>query len=248
MDNFYVAISSEQFGRSISSILSQSTGKELGECESEARVAVKILKHHLSHSYRKVRHFKGESDLSREDYYSFEPFDCLLSVFDHRYPLLASVKYLGLALHSSNPLVLRPNYYALPAVREIERLWDENCNVKMVQTLIDPYIDPKNDNSPVKNMLEATEGFVSFDGRMKDGFDFHFYMNKVSPVLRENEFLLTSSDAAYVMSDLSALQLQKTASVIARGVFSNCGHNFNSIKRVFVDREIGAQFIELLAT
>lgn len=82
---------------------------------------------------------------------------------------------------------------------------------------------------------------------MKDGFDFHFYMNKVSTVLRENEFLLTSSDSAYVMSDLSSSQLEKAASVIARGVFSNCGHNFNSIKRVFVDREIGAQFLGLLA-
>lgn len=208
-------------------------------------MAVKILKHHLGHSYPKVRHFQGEG--SQQDYYRLEPFDCLLSVFDHRYPLLASVKYLGLALHSSNPLILRPNYYALPAIKAIEELWDQNCEIKMVQTLIDPYLDPKNDNSPVKNMLEATEGFVSFDGKMKDGFDFHFYMNKISPVLRENEFLLTSSDSAYVMSDLSPLQLERAASVIARGVFSNCGHNFNSIKRVFVDREIGAQFVELLA-
>ncbi len=77
----------------------------------------------------------------------------------------------------------------------------------MIQTLMDPYNDPKNDNSPVKNVLEVTEGFVSFDGKMKDGFDFHFYMNKVSPTLRENEFLLTSSDSAYVMSNLSAVQL-----------------------------------------
>lgn len=128
-------------------------------------------------------------------------------MFDHRHPLLAAVKYLGLALQSSNPLILRPSYYAIPAIKEIEKLWDDHCNIKMVQTLIDPYIDPKNDNSPVKNILETTEGFVSFDGKMKDGFDFHFYMNKVSTTLRENEFLLTSSDSAYVMSDLSAEQL-----------------------------------------
>jgi acyl-CoA reductase-like NAD-dependent aldehyde dehydrogenase len=72
-------------------------------------------------------------------------------------------------------------------------------------------------------------------------------MNKISPVLRENEFLLTSSDSAYVMSDLSPSQLEKAASIIARGAFSNCGHNFNSIKRVFVDRDIGVHFVELLA-
>lgn len=63
------------------------------------------------------------------------------------------MKYLGLALHSSNPLILRPNYYALPAIKEIEKLWNDNCDIKMVQTLIDPYLDPKNDHSPVRNLL-----------------------------------------------------------------------------------------------
>ena len=51
--------------------------------------------------------------------------------------------------------------------------------------------------------------------------------------------MLTSSDSAYVMANLSAEELKKTVSIIARGCFSNCGHNFNSIKRVYVDREKG---------
>jgi acyl-CoA reductase-like NAD-dependent aldehyde dehydrogenase len=64
-------------------------------------------------------------------------------------------------------------------------------------------------------------------------------MNKNSIVMRESEFLLTSSDSAYVMSNLSNEQLAKSAKIIARGAFSNCGHNFNSIKRVYVDKEVG---------
>jgi acyl-CoA reductase-like NAD-dependent aldehyde dehydrogenase len=50
------------------------------------------------------------------------------------------------------------------------------------------------------------------------------------------------------MADLSAEQLQKAANIIARGSFSNCGHNFNSIKRIFIDREIGEAFMERLVT
>jgi len=30
--------------------------------------------------------------------------------------------------------------------------------------------------------------------------------------------------------------LVKAAKIVGRGCFSNCGHNFNSIKRIFVDR------------
>jgi len=74
---------------------------------------------------------------------------------------------------------------------------------------------------------------------MKDGFDFHYFMTQNSSSFRESEFLLTSSDSAYVMANLSAEELKKSISIIARGCFSNCGHNFNSIKRVFVDREKG---------
>jgi acyl-CoA reductase-like NAD-dependent aldehyde dehydrogenase len=48
------------------------------------------------------------------------------------------------------------------------------------------------------------------------------------------------------MDNLSPEQLQKAAKVVARGCFSNCGHNFNSIKRVFVDKNIGTAFLELL--
>lgn len=50
--------------------------------------------------------------------------------------------------------------------------------------------------------------------------------------------MLTSSDSAYVMKDLKTAELEKAAKIIARGSFSNGGQNFNSIKRVFVDREV----------
>lgn len=112
----------------------------------------------------------------------------------------------------------------------------------------DPKIDPKHKDSPIPQLLATTDGFVSFDGRMKDGFDFHYFMAQNSVCLRESEFLLTSSDSAYVMADLSVEQFQKAAQIISRGSFSNCGHNFNSIKRVFIDRQIGETFISHLVT
>jgi acyl-CoA reductase-like NAD-dependent aldehyde dehydrogenase len=44
------------------------------------------------------------------------------------------------------------------------------------------------------------------------------------------------------MKDISESQMKKVAWIVARGAFSNCGHNFNSIKRIFVDREIADSF------
>lgn len=104
--------------------------------------------------------------------------------------------------------------------------------------MVDEQLDPKNDDSVVRDIIGSSEGFISFQGRLKDGLDFHYYLSQSNEVFRENEFLLTSSDSAYVRKDLSSGQLAKAAAIIARACFSNCGHNFNSIKRVFVDREV----------
>jgi hypothetical protein len=52
---------------------------------------------------------------------------------------------------------------------------------------------------------------VNFTGRIKDGFDFHYYLMNQSEVFGESELLLTSSDSAYIMKDLSGEELIKAA-------------------------------------
>lgn len=54
----------------------------------------------------------------------------------------------------------------------------------MIKIIYDSHLDPKHDESPVKKILQSSDGFISFDGRIKDGFDFHFYMNKNSLTMR----------------------------------------------------------------
>ena len=162
--------------------------------------------------------------------------DFVTCIFDHRHPILSAFTYLGLSLRSKNPLILRPSPLVLPPIKLIEELWLESSQLKVIQCLVDSETDPKHEKSSILNILNKTEGFVNFSGRMKDGLDFHYYMASVKEVFRENEFLLTSSDSAYVMKDLKTEELKKAAKIIARGCFSNCGQNFNSIKRVFVDR------------
>ena len=104
-----------------------------------------------------------------------------------------------------------------------------------MQCVVDSESDPKHADSAVLKLINDTHGFISFSGRMKDGLDFHYYMSNVNEVFRENEFLLTSSDSAYVMKDLNTHHLEKAARIIARACFSNNGQNFNSVKRVFLD-------------
>jgi acyl-CoA reductase-like NAD-dependent aldehyde dehydrogenase len=48
------------------------------------------------------------------------------------------------------------------------------------------------------------------------------------------------------MKDLKTGDLEKAAKIIARGCFSNNGQNFNSIKRVFLDKEIAEEFQSIL--
>jgi hypothetical protein len=60
--------------------------------------------------------------------------------------------------------------------------------------------------------------------------------------LAESEFLLTSSDTAYVLKDLTELQLQKTIENLACAAFMGGGNLFNSVKRIYVDHEILDKF------
>jgi acyl-CoA reductase-like NAD-dependent aldehyde dehydrogenase len=63
--------------------------------------------------------------------------------------------------------------------------------------------------------------------------------------LADSEFLLTSSDTAYVLNDLTELQLQKAAENLAFASFMGGGNLFNSTKRIYVDNEILDKFISL---
>ena len=168
--------------------------------------------------------------------YRFHPFDFSTSLFDHRHPLLAACAYLVIACRTNTPLLLRPSPYVLPPILQLESIWNKHSKAKLIRCLVDSEVDPKSERSVIKGVLERTEGFISFWGRIKDGLDFHYYISRCNEVFRENEFMLTSSDSAYVMKDLSPDQLAKTAKILARACFSNCGHNFNSVKRVFVDQ------------
>lgn len=203
------------------------------------RVALKILRSQIGYPY----HLKEKVD---NDHYRLEPFDSVLSVFDHRHPILSACQYLGLSLESRNPLLLRPSPLVLPAVDFISQTWAKISPLKMVRTIIDHEINPAHPDSPVDVLLREAQGFVNYSGRLKAGFDFHFALANRNDLFRENELLLTSSDSAYVLKDLNQQQLEKAAEIIGRGSFSNCGHNFNSIKRIFLDREIADTFIALL--
>lgn len=163
-------------------------------------------------------------------------------MFDHRQPFLSSFAYLALALKSNNALLLRPSPQVLPSVEFIVSLWNSISEAALLNCLVDSEIDPKHEDCSLAALLPQTEGFLSFRGRLQDGLDFHYFMSQATNNCRESEFLLTSSDAAYVMKDLSESQLQEAARIVARGCFSNCGHNFNSLKRVFVDRELSSRF------
>jgi hypothetical protein len=74
----------------------------------------------------------------QRDYYDFEPFDHLLGVFDHRYPILSAFKYLGLAQYSGNYTLLRPSHIALPALKAIKEVWSNICDKPTFSIITDP--------------------------------------------------------------------------------------------------------------
>lgn len=81
-------------------------------------------------------------------------------------------------------------------------------------------------------------GFVSFSGDIEAGNKFYHFMAQKSEILAESEFLLSSSDTAYVLKDNSSQGLKKAAQNLVFGSFMSGGNTFNSIKRIFVDEQV----------
>lgn len=153
------------------------------ECISEVRISFKILKNHFRQLFGQPTRIYSPPG-QKLDYYDLEPFDHLLAVFDHRHPILSAVKYLGLSLYSGSYLLLRPSHTVLPAISLFKQAWDTVSNQPTFTVIADSSLDPKKDDSPIPKLLTLTDGFLSFDGRMKDGFDFYYFMVQQSPTLR----------------------------------------------------------------
>jgi hypothetical protein len=91
-----------------------------------------------------------------------------------------------MALNSGTFLILRPSHTVLPVIKAIEDVWTANCKHPILTCLSDAKLDPKHDDSPIPKLLYSTEGFVSFDGRMKEGFDFHYFLTQKSKQFRDS--------------------------------------------------------------
>ncbi len=61
-------------------------------------------------------------------------------------------------------------------------------------------------------------------------------MAQKSEILAESEFLLMSSDSAYIMKDLNDDKLRRAAKNLSMACFMGGGNLFNSIKRILVDQ------------
>lgn len=55
--------------------------------------------------------------------------------------------------------------------------------------------------------------------------------------------MLTSSDTAYISSNLTTEKLKEAAQIVAKGAFTSGGNVFCSIKRIFVDEAIQDKFM-----
>jgi hypothetical protein len=124
--------------------------------------------------------------ITGKHHYRFEPFDYSISLCDHRQPFLAAFAYLALALRCNTPLLLRPSASVLPALAQLQTIWEDSGKLNMVRCLPDEPADPKDDKSLVKHLLSSTEGFISFWGRLGEGLDFHYYMSQSSEGFRES--------------------------------------------------------------
>lgn len=177
----------------------------------------------------------------KDGIYYLKAFGNILIVCDYRMVSVSCVKYLVSCGIAGNCLILNPHRYGLPIGKRIESIWR---SVLPQYPLI--YCPINNFADGLEHLVQKKDmGFVSFTGDVEAGNAFYHFMAQKSQILADSEFLLTSSDTAYVLNDLTELQLQKAAENLAFASFMGGGNLFNSTKRIYVDNEILDKFISL---
>lgn len=152
-------------------------------------------------------------------------------VCDYRMVSLSCVKYLISCGIAGNKLIFNPHRYGLPVARKIQSIWDRtHPQYPIIYCPVNNYADGLEHLVQKKDM-----GFVSFSGDIEAGNSFYHFMAQKSEIFAESEFLLMSSDSAYVMKDIPQEKLRKVAENLALACFVSGGNLFNSVKRIFVD-------------
>lgn len=145
--------------------------------------------------------------------------------------VLNCLKYLVSSSIAGDCIILSPHRYGLPIAKKIEEIWKASLpEFPLIYCPVNNHADTLEYLVQKKDM-----GFVSFSGDIEAGNTFYHFMAQKSEILAESEFLLTSSDTAYVLNDNSSEELKKAAKNLAFASFMSGGNTFNSVKRIFVD-------------
>lgn len=104
--------------------------------------------------------------------YYLQPFNNILVVYDHRFPVMSSLKYLTQCAIAGAGIILKPERYALPISKAIQSLWKTTvpehpimyCPVNMFSDGLEFLIQHQH------------TGHVSFTGDIEAGNTFYHFM------------------------------------------------------------------------
>ena len=169
-------------------------------------------------------------------YIQFDPLGVVGVISPWNVPLVAPMLAITPALLAGTGVVFKPSEYTLRTGIEIDKLFQElrDLPAGLVQTII-------GGKEHGRVVVESDVDMISFTGSGRVGKEImKASAERVRPILLE----LGGLDAAIVLKDAD---LKMTAQQLVRNNCNNTGQICCAVKRVYVEREVYDEFVQLAA-
>lgn len=219
---------------SLSKILSAEVGKPLREALGEISAAAEKIQFFLQNSERYLRKEKVNNDGATEELISYDPLGVIANISAWNYPYLVGVNIFVPALICGNAVLYKPSEYSTLTGLEIQKLiYEAGFPENVFQTAI-------GGAEVGEALLDMPLDGYFFTGSYKTG---QYIATKVAPKLVPVGLELGGKDPLYVTDEVA--NLQEVAAAAVSGAFYNNGQSCCSVERIYVHKNVYAEFLLL---
>ncbi|MBU0557237.1 MAG: aldehyde dehydrogenase family protein [Alphaproteobacteria bacterium] len=209
--------------------------REHGKPIEQARMELTVAAHHM----KQLAALEIGDEVLRDDARGkvelrYHPLGVVGAIAPWNFPIALAMHKVAQALYTGNTLILKPSPYTPLTTLAVSGLAADVLPAGVMNVLAG--------GNDLGAWMTAHEGIdkISFTGSVATGKK---VMASAAATLKRITLELGGNDATLVLADAD---LDKAAAGIARSGFYNCGQICMAIKRVYVDEQVRAPFLEKL--
>ena len=216
-------------------VLTRETGKPIGQARAEIRAVRERIDWFLDQAEGVVADEVMVAGSATSEHISYEPLGVVANISAWNYPYFVGSNVFVPALLTGNAVVYKPSEHAaMTGVAIAELMWKAGVPRELFSVVL-------GGGATGAQLLSQPLDGVFFTGSVGTG---RKIAEAAARQLIPAQLELGGKDPVYVRADVGA-HLEQTAAAIADGVYYNTGQGCCSVERIYVHRDIYAQFVDV---